>query len=632
MNCEKCGKGIPESLNYCPTCKINETKSANDIPLSGLVKNQVNNQPDLMAVPEEPINNGIEQPISPVISSQPIPELNNATVPPVITPLSHEVAPTIPDQNIINQQTTVQSDNDMNTNFKKWPYKTAKTFLILSTLIALIIGPGMFLLSRNAGEASWIFGMMLFPMGLHYTTIILIIFLIVNILAILSANKHKFPNKILLISSGTLVIATAISIFRTIRETINIYWFVGVITVCAIYSIFVLVKGKSKTENDITGSPLLNKWILIIVALANIGALGYITVPNLMYQLEATGIVQPSKKVSSKADFSNIGGFGVSLMVHNDKVYYATSSLSSNSPYNKIYVANIDGSDNKLFFTGTEKSEHLIIFPEFILGDYLYASTQEQSYKINLNNPDDFTVLDANLSISRGGQRIDNYFYWYDEGNLFKINLNDGQRNQVLKHNGSIDDFAIYNNDVYYISSQIVNYGLIYKNNDNEIVYSSNGNRLTNFHIKNNYLYFVENEELVKLDLNSYEVVQKLYIGQTGVGQDTIRMSYEENNILFWNLTKASILDYDLNETDITNMIKGVESGALRIRYINGNYIVNHEEGAIVYDKNKNKKETISGDVRDIAYTDKYLYVLVREEDNPQKYTFKYFIKKVALF
>lgn len=29
MKCEKCGKNIPEQINYCPTCKINEIRSVN---------------------------------------------------------------------------------------------------------------------------------------------------------------------------------------------------------------------------------------------------------------------------------------------------------------------------------------------------------------------------------------------------------------------------------------------------------------------------------------------------------------------------------------------------------------------------------------------------------------------------
>lgn len=31
MNCEKCGKPIPEIINYCPTCKINELKEENNV-------------------------------------------------------------------------------------------------------------------------------------------------------------------------------------------------------------------------------------------------------------------------------------------------------------------------------------------------------------------------------------------------------------------------------------------------------------------------------------------------------------------------------------------------------------------------------------------------------------------------
>jgi len=31
MRCEKCGKNIPEQINYCPTCKVHEMKAIDEI-------------------------------------------------------------------------------------------------------------------------------------------------------------------------------------------------------------------------------------------------------------------------------------------------------------------------------------------------------------------------------------------------------------------------------------------------------------------------------------------------------------------------------------------------------------------------------------------------------------------------
>jgi len=30
MNCEKCGKDIPEQINYCPSCKVSEMKKTDE--------------------------------------------------------------------------------------------------------------------------------------------------------------------------------------------------------------------------------------------------------------------------------------------------------------------------------------------------------------------------------------------------------------------------------------------------------------------------------------------------------------------------------------------------------------------------------------------------------------------------
>lgn len=44
MNCVKCGKNIPETLDYCPNCKINEMKEKNnDLSSNEIIVDESNN-------------------------------------------------------------------------------------------------------------------------------------------------------------------------------------------------------------------------------------------------------------------------------------------------------------------------------------------------------------------------------------------------------------------------------------------------------------------------------------------------------------------------------------------------------------------------------------------------------------
>ncbi len=60
MHCEYCGKDLPETLDYCPNCKINEMKVQNNKLASSITTDKI---PDNVDVEESKITNE-ESPVS----------------------------------------------------------------------------------------------------------------------------------------------------------------------------------------------------------------------------------------------------------------------------------------------------------------------------------------------------------------------------------------------------------------------------------------------------------------------------------------------------------------------------------------------------------------------------------------
>ena len=82
MICEKCGKNLPENLNYCPTCKTNEEQNinpnvANDNPIAENINNDV-----LAPTPITTIPNPSTMPVTPQVEIPPTNQndINSATI------------------------------------------------------------------------------------------------------------------------------------------------------------------------------------------------------------------------------------------------------------------------------------------------------------------------------------------------------------------------------------------------------------------------------------------------------------------------------------------------------------------------------------------------------------------------
>jgi len=177
--------------------------------------------------------------------------------------------------------------------YKKWPSVLATILLIVSMLAGTAVGPLMIASIFILGDMAWIIAMFFFAYIVLFASITLILILVLTIVAILSAKKHAKPKKIYMASSAIVAIATTLSVFRLISSTMNIWVFGSCMTACVLYSFFVLIKFKNKKNqpNDLpistvsTAKPAF-KIILMVLAVLNIGALGYTTVPTLLYQIQ----------------------------------------------------------------------------------------------------------------------------------------------------------------------------------------------------------------------------------------------------------------------------------------------------------------------------------------------------------
>jgi len=179
MICEKCGKTLPESLDYCPTCKINEAKEQNGTPngvnIPSINTGNMQEQPPAVvpnldvqnpapemqqplrepALPTEPV--GPATPAEPALAPiNPEESVVNVVSPPLETPApAAQPLPSAPETQVNNltspepmqplSNTPLVAANEgqnMAGQLEKAPKKKSalKTILVLLILLALIAG------------------------------------------------------------------------------------------------------------------------------------------------------------------------------------------------------------------------------------------------------------------------------------------------------------------------------------------------------------------------------------------------------------------------------------------------------------------------------------------------------------
>lgn len=242
------------------------------------------------------------------------------------------------------------------------------------------------------------------------------------------------------------------------------------------------------------------------------------------------------KEVSKQINLKEIVTSKNPYIFIDERIYF-------NDPYNYNYLTSTkaDGTDKKVFVS---ENVHIL----FGLGKYIYVkkidSTVTTYAKINVEDNKDIVSLGDDIILDTKAL--------YDEL---------GRKNEVIKTSlpNSVGDEIISKQNPIYKNEFIISAKtkITYNNED---IYT--GTKITGIALFRNFIYFLDFDKLVKIDLETKKIVDEKIIGQTNL----LQFSYDKEGAVY--ATKNAI--YKLSFEDFNfNKIVDLKESVIDINYSN---------------------------------------------------------------
>lgn len=310
------------------------------------------------------------------------------------------------------------------------------------------------------------------------------------------------------------------------------------------------------------------------------------------------------REVDVRTVFSN-------SIIDDDRLYFQSNETT-------ISTVDLNGKNKAdiIKFIPYDKSSYSeIIYMNLILDNYLYFTTIDGKYKVNLDNSVEIIPIIDKLEINKEALQ---------KANLYEY------KNMEINYaifNGSTDldiSRVIYNDDFISHSEKRIYMGhdVIYENSDYIYALTINGN----------YLYFLEdgkekNIKVVKFDLESKTVTDELDVNSNeniiiSDASDVI-YDYNQNGIIYISEGNIFKLDYNTFTLKTLASIKKEDSFLREAYYIHNKIIIvdstNQYYGNIqsiwIYDENTNQLKEYK--CEDFKIANDNLYLFKRNENNP---------------
>lgn len=324
--------------------------------------------------------------------------------------------------------------------------------------------------------------------------------------------------------------------------------------------------------------------------------------------------------------------------IYNNKIYYYSLEHNSNFSklYDRLYVMNLDGTDNKKL-AETDELRYATFYFVYNNEAYYYTMYDKENKKIDLStgkvtglgNTDIYLGKTLNNGIVYS--LLDNSMFGNSNPILKKINLSNNTILSEVKTKYSVSNnryfFDYDGGNIYYIEDSYSTHPSIYKND--EIIYEFNNySKMTMpktqfIAVDKSFIYFKQNQQIFKLNIDTKKIEGTINyeleeLKRISSGNNSDNYFYSNNKIYSFNLKNDSfdlILDNIQKAPEYVYNMKDKLVFTENTDNLKYNSEINNLGYVTIYDKTTNKVE-IFNNIRKFSFDERNIYLLIENNDD----------------